>query len=231
MTSSDSNKHAAETAASASRRSVLAAPDFSQPAKRIADLVDRPDFPQCALGEHVNIGGVSGVVMEIVRQSLKVQSPEGSVQSFNCNRLRTIYGARPDHAEDEVAPQPVRVEPVVGEPVTDPVPASVSWLDVKPPTAAEKRAAAAAAAAAAKIPLPVRRDFIAEPDFTALVQPIAALAGREDFPRCAYGAHIDIVGYVGVVVELVKDSVKVQSQAGPVRSFNAPMLRKLYGNV
>ena len=180
--------------ASNSRDLGRAAPDFSQPLRQITDLVDRQDFPQCALDQHINFGGSTGVVVAIVRQSLKIESPDGSTQSFNCNRLRTLYGARPAHSED-----------LVSRPSERKIPAPVPAPDLP------------------------RRNFIAEPDFTAIIQPITALAGHADFPRCAFGAHIDIDGHVGVVVELVKDSVKVQSKNGSVRSFNAPMLRKLYG--
>ena len=209
MSSIDSSGQTNETASSTSRRPASEA-NFAQPARRIAEYVDRPDFPQCVLGEHVEIGGVLGCVVEIVRQSLKVKSPEGTVQSFNCNRLRTIYGARPEHAADTKRSESGAASESGGSPG---------------PTASASRLVTDGVAPEP----PPRRDFIADPDFSAAIQPISAFAGRADFPKCVYGAHIDIVGHVGVVVELVKDSVKVQSQSGPVRSFNAPMLRKLYG--
>jgi hypothetical protein len=67
-------------------------PDFSRSVKPIADLVDLPDFPRCALGEHVDIGGYTGVIMAIVNKSLKVRSLEGRTKSFNAGGLRRIYG-------------------------------------------------------------------------------------------------------------------------------------------
>ena len=54
-------------------------------------------------------------------------------------------------------------------------------------------------------------------------------AGRADFPKCTFGEHIDVVGYTGVVVEIVKKSLKVLSAEGDMRSYNADVLRKLYG--
>src|SRR5437899_11886262 len=67
-----------------------------QPADRpilpIAELINRPEFPQCAIGEHVDIGGYTGVVAEIVNQSIKVRSPEGAIRGFNVHALRKLYG-------------------------------------------------------------------------------------------------------------------------------------------
>ena len=51
-----------ETPAPAETESVILAPNFDRPLTPIADLVASPDFPQCALGEFVNIGGYTGVV-------------------------------------------------------------------------------------------------------------------------------------------------------------------------
>ncbi len=201
MQSPDSIENVNETAPTAPSRSVITDPDFSNSPKPIAEFAGRPDFPKCVLGEHVDIGGVGGVVVEIVKQSIKVQSPDGSIQSFNFNRLRTIYGPRPEPVE---IPQPV--EPAA------PAPRPVF----------QKRPAPEPA------PAP-KREFIENPDFTKPVQSITELAGLPNFPKCAYGAHVDIAGYVGVIVELVKDSVKVQSQDGIIRSYNGPTLRKIYG--
>lgn len=66
--------------------------DFDRPTKEIAEFVGLPDFPQCALGEFVDIGGYAGVVVEIVKQSLKVKSAEGITMSYNMHGLKKIYG-------------------------------------------------------------------------------------------------------------------------------------------
>ncbi|MBL9172377.1 MAG: hypothetical protein JNL10_02480 [Verrucomicrobiales bacterium] len=73
------------------------------------------------------------------------------------------------------------------------------------------------------------RQFIENPDFTTPVRAIRTYATRADFPQCAYGQHVEIPGYAGVVVEIVKGSLKVRSQEGRTRSFSAVALRKLYG--
>jgi hypothetical protein len=59
--------------------------------------------------------------------------------------------------------------------------------------------------------------------------PIAEFAGRPDYPECLRGQLIDIGGYVGVVADIVHNSIKVRSPEGMVRSFNFHTLRKLYG--
>jgi hypothetical protein len=78
-------------------------------------------------------------------------------------------------------------------------------------------------------PLEQPRTYIAAPDFSAPVRPINEYASRADFPGCAYGKHIDVLGYAGVVVEIVKGSLKIQSPAGATRSYNGSTLKKLYG--
>jgi hypothetical protein len=81
--------------------------DVIHPVRAIAELVAAADFPRCALGEFVDIGGYTGVVTEVVNQSLKVRSPEGRTKSFNVGGLRRIYGpaVRPE-PYPEVAPVP-----------------------------------------------------------------------------------------------------------------------------
>ena len=76
----------------APRPEVVAEPDFKQPVVPIAELVGRADFPRCALGRHVEIGGYAGVVVEVLNQSLKVRSLEGTSRSYNSLGLRHIYG-------------------------------------------------------------------------------------------------------------------------------------------
>jgi hypothetical protein len=71
---------------------LTAPPDFTAPQQPIADFVTRPDFPDCLLGKHVMIGGYPGVVVAIVKNSIKVRSAEGFTRSFNVFGLRRIYG-------------------------------------------------------------------------------------------------------------------------------------------
>jgi len=66
--------------------------------KPIADFVARPDFPECVLGEQVDIGGYTGLVVDVVKQSIKVRGPEGVVRSFKSYGLQRIYGPRPEMA-------------------------------------------------------------------------------------------------------------------------------------
>ena len=73
------------------------------------------------------------------------------------------------------------------------------------------------------------RVYIENPDFAAPPQPISDYASQPDFPRCAYGKHVDILGCTGVVVEIVKGSLKVQTPTGTTRSYNADVLKKVHG--
>ena len=182
------------------RRGPIANPDFSQPVRPIVEFAALPDFPWCTLGQHVNIGGSVGVVVEIVNQSIKLRTVERTNQSFNTNRLLTLYGPRPElvaiHRPTEEPRKPVLV-PVI--PSAPPV-------------------------------VEVRRDILEEPDFSAPVKPISEWITQPNFPKCAFGAHVEIGGYTGVVVEIVKQqSVRVRSQEGTSRTFNADTLRKIYG--
>jgi hypothetical protein len=67
-----------------------------------------------------------------------------------------------------------------------------------------------------------------EPDFNAPLVPIESLAAKTSFPDCALGIFVDLHGFTGVVVALVGGSLKVRSQEGATRSYNAESLRKLY---
>jgi hypothetical protein len=78
-------------------------------------------------------------------------------------------------------------------------------------------------------PPPPPREIITDPDFTAPLRPIEEFVTRADFPKCAYGQHLDLHGYEGVAVEIVHRSLKVRSQQGSTRSYNADGLIKLYG--
>jgi len=77
-------------------------------------------------------------------------------------------------------------------------------------------------------PPPPKREVILEPNFHSPLVPIESLVHRSDFPKCAFGVFIDLHGFTGVVVELVSRSLKVRSQAGSTRSYNADGLRKIY---
>ena len=101
-----------------------------------------------------------------------------------------------------------------------PVPSSEPPKRITPPVAEE---------AEAEPEMPVRL-HITNPDFTQPMRAIRTYVSETDFPKCVYGKHVDISGYSGVVVEIVKGSLKVQSQEGTVRSYNAITLKKLYGH-
>src|SRR5688572_11089214 len=68
-------------------------------------------------------------------------------------------------------------------------------------------------------PAPMRR-MVTEPDFTGTPQSIVEFVSRADFPHCLLGAHIDIQGFAGVVVEIVKESIRVRPPEGMTQRFN-----------
>lgn len=166
----------------------------------IGQLTESPEWPQNALGVFVSIHGFEGVVVDIIGQSLKVQSSERITQRFNANRLRTLF-APPDRSR----PVPSTTQP--------------------PPPAPEPASAAEATAEPAE---PVRQ-YVEDPDFSQPMKAIRTFAAETDFPQCAYGRHVDISGFSGVVVEIVRGSLKVRAADGTLRSYNAVTLRKLYG--
>lgn len=180
---------------------VIVTPDFSGEPVPIGQFTERADYPQCTLGVLVSIHGFVGVVVEIINQSLKVRSADGITQRFNAYRLKTLF-APPDRSKpSSIAPSAEQPKPVAS-----PSPAA----DEPEP------------------PAPVRRR-ITHPDFEQPVRAIRTFATQADFPECAFGKHVDIPGYAGVVVEIVKGSLRVQSPAGTLRSYNAEALKKLYG--
>lgn len=183
------------------------------PARPIGEFAGRDDFPTCTLNEHLDIGGFTGVVIKIINQSLKVKSPEGVVQSFNAIRLKRIYGPviRPEFHEPARTDETRRPAPLVSR-RPDPEPEPEADVDAEPP------------------PPPPRREYIAQPNFDAPVKPISEFAGRADFPKCALGEHLEINGATGVAVEVVNQSLKVRAPEGLLRSYNIPILRKLYGD-
>ena len=190
-----------EAAASVSARKVITEPDYSGTPVPIGQWTERADFPQGALGAYVSIHGFAGVVVEIINQSIKVVAPDGKAQRFNAYRLKTLF-APPDRTKPE--PQALTMER------PKPVP-QLRPADDEPE------------------PAPPARVHITEPDFTQPVRTIRTYASQADFPQCAYGKHVEIPGYAGVVVEIVKGSLKVQSPTGTIRSYNAAALKTLYG--
>jgi hypothetical protein len=58
---------------------------------------------------------------------------------------------------------------------------------------------------------------------------ISELVADPDFPDSAVGKTVDIKGYIGVVAEVVKNSIKVRSAEGNTVSYNFHALRRLYG--
>lgn len=190
-----------EATPAASSRKAVTTPDFSGTPVPIGQWTERADFPQCALGAYVSIHGFAGVLVEIINQSIKVQAPDGKTQRFNAYRLKTLF-APPDRTKPVAETLTMeRPKPVAeAKPVEDEV-------EFEPPT----------------------RKHIANPDFTAEVRAIRTYASQPDFPESTFGKHVDIPGYQGVVVEIVKGSLKVQSPTGTIRSYNADHLKKLYG--
>ncbi len=202
-----------ESPASAPQSGDPAELDFTRPARPIAEFVERADFPDCAQGEHIDISGFTGIVVAVVKHSLKVKPPEGLTQSFNANRLRTLF-----------AP-PVRIEAQPAEPArTDVSPESAP----RPVPRRRAEVVEDAEPAAQIVPVPVR-EVIEEPDFAQAVLQIRDVVGRDDFPKCAFGLQLEINGFTGVVVEIVKQSLRVRSSDGYLQSFNGPILKKLHG--
>ncbi len=189
--------HGREAVPAIQTRELMAAPDFNTPLKPVADFVTRPDFPQCVLGEHLDLGGFTGVVVAVIKQSIKVRSADGATRSFKSYGLQRIYGA------------PVEVAPP---------------LDCSP--SSPEQAPAGQAEPAKAVPA---REVIEEPNFEQSVRPIVRLLNRPDFPRSALGQQVDIGGYIGVVVEIADQSLKVRSREGTSRNYNLLRLRAIYG--
>lgn len=162
---------------------------FDKPLVPIAEVVSRPDFPHSAVGEFVDIAGFTGVITEVIQNSIKIASPEGFTRRFNHHRLRELYGPRP---EPEPLPAPAP-EPAAEEP-------------------------------------PARREEIQELNFDREVRPIREYFGQTGYPQCLLGELVDVGGYVGVVVSVENESIKVRSRQGTSRKYNAAILPKLHGS-
>ncbi len=173
-------------------------PNFDRPAKDIAEFVNLPEFPQNTLGEFVEIRGYAGVVIEIVKQSLKVKSPDGITMSYNMHGLKKIYG--------KSAPPP---EPPPSEPAPAAAPAISSFTQTATPWSKPAT-------------------VITEPNFDQPIKAMRVFAGRRDFPDCALGEYVDIRGYAGVVVSIVDATLEVKAPDGNTRSYGAVGLRKLF---
>jgi hypothetical protein len=99
-------------------------PKSDASAKPISELVADPGFPNSAVGKRVDIKGYTGVVVEVVKNSIKVRSTEGTTMSYNFHTLRKLYGPRiaPVEAPAEPAkasspaPQPKAERHVIQEP-------------------------------------------------------------------------------------------------------------------
>ena len=72
----------------------MAGPEIGIPGKPISELVNDPDFPNNAVGKKVDIKGNTGVIVEVVKNSIKVRSAEGKTMSYNFHTLRRLYGPR-----------------------------------------------------------------------------------------------------------------------------------------
>lgn len=219
MQSPESSETGSAATPSAPEGKVAITPDFSVPAIPIGQFTERPDWPRGALGAHVSIHGFEGVVVEVINHSIRVISAERITQRFNAARLKTLF-APMDRSRPE--PSPAEEErPQSVEPVAPTAPIATS-SPVAPPIPVSRAAMAPAA-------LPPTQSRITRPDFTAPVRAIRTYAGERDFPECAYGKHVDIRGFSGVVVEIEGGVLKIQAADGTLRTFIASNLRKVYG--
>jgi hypothetical protein len=173
---------------------------MDKPILPISELVARADFPQGVVGEVVDIGGYIGTVVEVLHNSIRVRLPEGVTRGFNIYTLRKLYGPRP---EPEMGPYP-------DAEATSPAPG-----------AATKRTE--------EEPEPEADPELPNPDFNREPKPISLVVTQSGFPTTALGEMIDISGYVGVVVQVLNQSMKVRSREGTSRRYNAETLRKLHG--
>src|SRR5215467_1511569 len=66
-----------------------------------------------------------------------------------------------------------------------------------------------------------------QPELT--VRPISELVMAPEFPNSTVGAVVDIKGFIGEVIGVVNNSIKVRSAEGNTVSYNFHALRRLYG--
>jgi hypothetical protein len=162
---------------------------FEKPLVPITEVVARDGFPHSAVGEFVDIGGFTGVIVEVIHNSIKVAAPEGFTRRFNYHRLREIYGPRPE--------PPPEYEPA---PPAEPPPE----------------------------PEPSRE--IQDLNFDRETRPIRDYFDLPDYPACLLGELVEVAGYAGIVVSVEHESIKVRSQQGTSRKYNAAVLKKLHAN-
>jgi len=94
--SSDENSEPStqkETAAT-SEPAEIQNPDYDREPKPIASLLAEPNFPGSALGEMVDMNGYTGVIVQVLNQSLKVRSREGTSRRYNAEILRKLHGEK-----------------------------------------------------------------------------------------------------------------------------------------
>ena len=92
--------------------------------KPISELVADSDFPNSAVGQRVDINGYTGVIVQVVKNSIKVRSAEGNTVSYNFHTLRRLYGPREEPVESPAeqappsppVPQPQTKRQVIMEP-------------------------------------------------------------------------------------------------------------------
>jgi hypothetical protein len=102
----------------------MANPRPDLPIELISELVTDPDFPDGALGKKVDIKGYTGLIVEVLKNSIRVRSAEGNTVSYNFHALRRLYGPRkaPPASPPEQAPltsplpQPEAKREVIVEP-------------------------------------------------------------------------------------------------------------------
>jgi len=163
---------------------------FEKPLIPITKVVAREDFPHSAVGEFVDIGGFTRVIVEVIQNSIKVTAPEGFTRRFNYHRLRELYGPRPE-PPPQLAPEP-------------------------PPEAAPA------------VPEPAGE--IQELNFDREARAIREYFAFPDYPKCLLGELVNVAGYIGVVVSVENESIKVRSRQGTSRKYNASVLQKLPAN-
>jgi hypothetical protein len=86
------------------------------------------------------------------------------------------------------------------------------------------------AAEPAPPPAPEPRAEIQEPNFDREPRPIREYFGQPNYPESLLGEMIDVTGYVGVVVSVENESIKVRSRQGTSRKYNATVLQKLHSS-
>ncbi|HUR46743.1 MAG TPA: hypothetical protein VMZ27_12770 [Candidatus Saccharimonadales bacterium] len=118
----------------------LTNPNSEKTARPIGEFAGQDDYPACAVGELVDIGGFTGVVYEIVGNSLKVRTSEGVNRSFNYHTLKKLYGPRrldPDPIFKEEEPEAATAASApetreIPEPNFDQEPVAISGLILDP---------------------------------------------------------------------------------------------------